>query len=155
MEVRLQPSTRSEKGTLLPFQVLPPSWDKHLPAQLFVLVVGVGSQWQYLGGVEQLLSKCFSALLISFMVLWLKREFPGSELIVISRLLASVAPSLGYMRQQEKSGISLVCHTLCPKVPSWSAFFSSHFRIVLDLKKSYKDKYRCFLDTLQSIFLCS
>ena len=127
LDFSLPPGVR--RGPCYPSRCYPPV-GVNISPQLFVLVVGVGPQWQYLGGVEQLLSKCFSALLISFMVLWLKREFPGSELTVISRLLASVAPSLGYMRQQEKSGISLVCHTLCPKVPSWSAFFSSHFRIV-------------------------
>lgn len=39
----------------------------------------------------------------------------------IPRLLASLASSLGHMRQKEKSGVQLVFIISCSKVPSWSA----------------------------------
>lgn len=54
-----------------------------------------------------------------------------SPLIDIFGLLASLVSSLKYMKQKENRGYSLPYCSLGPELPSWTAFFSSPFRVFL------------------------
>lgn len=56
-----------------------------------------------------------------------------SASVGISRLPASPAPHLGYMKQKGNSGDSSLCCSLHPVVPSASALFSLPFRVALRL----------------------
>lgn len=77
-------------------------------------------------GGEKLLSKV-SCLYTLPSPLATGRDTAFAEAFVICafgsvRLLVSSATSLGYMRQKEHSGPTLLCRSLGAKVRSWSAF---------------------------------
>lgn len=56
-----------------------------------------------------------------------------SEFIGVLGLWAWPEPNLSSMRPKENSGNSPLCHSLYPNIPSWSAFFSQTFRVILCL----------------------
>ena len=63
---------------------------------------------------------------VPFLPLWLERAgFCWGCVCGVSRLLISLPPSLGHLRQKENPGNSpSSCYSLDPEVPSLSAFFS-------------------------------
>lgn len=118
-------------------------WDTSLQpykgGDLAFLLTLVCYVWRWcLAGVVQLFSKSFfSCSAVFFLVLWLQgSSFCQGQLslsVAISQFPVSSTPNLEYMRQNESPGNSPLCLPLYCKIPSWSAFFSLPFRVLLCL----------------------
>lgn len=77
-----------------------------------------------------------------------------SKSISISGLLAPPVPSLGYIRQKENLGNSLLCYSSDPEVSSHSAFSSPLFLCLIYKYQTYnKIIYICIFIPYIKLFL--